>query len=290
VKNLVIARVGPASLHRQWLDAESPRHWDLRLCPYQPIAEDAEVIPGPKWTGLRELLNTWDGWRAYDFIWLPDDDIATDQASINELFAAAAAAGLELFAPALDEHSYYAHFDTLRNPRFFGRRVGFVEIMMPGFSRHALERLLPTLDESETGWGWGLDSVWPKLLGYRNVGILDAVAVTHTRPIGAMRDADLHRRVHAESDRLLERYGCRQEHVTFGTFGPDGAPVELEPELLLAALVEGYWPLIERDPRVLSWITDRQRAHLGAPAYPTAGTPSGPAEVVDALVLEELSA
>jgi hypothetical protein len=288
----VIARVGATSLHPSWFDPETERNWDLRLCPFQPIDEPADVIPGPKWAGLRELLNTWDGWRAYDYIWLPDDDIATSQTAINRLFDIAATAGLDLFAPALDEESYYAHFDTVRNPNFFGRRVGFVEIMVPGFSRAALERLLPTLDESETGWGWGLDSVWPKLLGYRNVGIIDAVAVTHTRPVGEMRDLDLRRRVHEESDRLLARYDCRQEHVTFGAFGPDGEAVETDPQRLLAELVEGYWALIERDPRVLSWVTDLQRAHFGVPEYPTAGTPSEPIgqNDVDFIVAEAFAA
>jgi hypothetical protein len=282
-KSLVVARVGRNSLHGCWVDRGVSRAWDLRLAPYQPIPEQdpavcvvGDVIPGPKWTGLRELFNTWDGWRDYDYIWLPDDDIAASQSAINQLFDVAAEAGLDLFAPALDEHSYFAHFDTVRNPSFFGRRVGFVEIMIPGFSRPALERLLPTLDESETGWGWGLDSVWPKLLDYRNVGIVDAVAVTHTRPVGVMRDPDLRRRVHEESDRLLARYGCRQEHVTLGAFGPDGEVVETTSERLLAQLVEGYWPLIERDPRVLSWIADAQCAHFGGVEYPTAGTPSGP--------------
>src|SRR3954471_13648236 len=102
VRNLVIARVGATSLHRQWLDPETPRTRDLRLCPFQPVAEPAEGIPGPKWAGVRELLNAWDGWREYDYIWLPDDDIATTQVTINRLFDVAATVGLDLFAPALD--------------------------------------------------------------------------------------------------------------------------------------------------------------------------------------------
>jgi hypothetical protein len=84
-------------------------------------------------------------------------------------------AGLDLLAPALSETSYFAHFDTMHNGSFHGRRVGFVEIMCPGFSRAAVERLLFTLELSETGWGCGLDSVWPKLLDYRNVGVLDGL-------------------------------------------------------------------------------------------------------------------
>jgi hypothetical protein len=280
-KNLVLARVGANSLHRDWLDPDTSRNWDLRLVPYEPLPDApiprgvtvADVVPGPKWTGLREALHAWDGWRDYDAIWMPDDDLATTTEDINLLFDVAAGAGLDLFAPALDENSHYAHFDTRVNRRFFGRWVGFVEIMAPGFSRTALERLAPTLDLSETGWGWGLDSVWPKILNYENVGIVDAVAVTHTRPVGAMRDEDLRRRVLAESDRLLARYGCGQVHETFGAFGPDLAPLDLSREALLAELIEGWAELIERDPRVHGWITAFQRGDAPPDPYPIEGTP-----------------
>jgi hypothetical protein len=282
-RNLVLARVGASSLHRRWIDPGIERTWDLRLVPYQPIPDQAdldcdvgEVIPGPKWTGLREALRRWDGWRAYDQVWMPDDDIDAEPQTIERMFAAAAGAGLELFAPALDEASYFAHFDTTRNPRFFGRWTGFVEIMAPGFSRSALERLLPTFDESETGWGWGLDSVWPKLLDYENVGILDAAAVTHTRPVGVMRDEALRRRVLAESDRLLDKYECSQVHATFGAFTADLQPRDLARHELTAELTAGWQPLIERDSRVLRWIAAFQRRPFGDHGYPVAGTPAPP--------------
>jgi len=280
-RNLVVARVGAKSLHPVWIDPNSPRNWDVLLVPYEPIPSHreldchvGEVVAGPKWSGLREVLNTWDGWRDYDYVWLPDDDIQADQAAINRMFDVARAVGLDLFAPALDEESYYAHFITMRNPSFYGRWVGFVEIMVPGFSRSVLEKLLFTLELGETGWGWGLDSVWPKLLDYANVAVIDGVTVRHTRPVGEMRDADLRRRVLAESDRLLDTFECRQVHTNFGAFGPELRPVELAPERLLAELVGGWTYLIERDPRVLAWITEFQRPERGWPEYPVAGTPS----------------
>jgi len=279
-KNLVLARVGASSLHPSWLDPGAERTWDLRLVPYQPIpGQDArdcsvtDVIAGPKWTGIREALSSWDGWRDYDYIWLPDDDILATQSTINRMFEVAGALKLDLFAPALDEQSYFAHFDTTRNPSFFGRWVGFVEIMIPAFSRPALEKVLHTLSETETGWGWGLDSVWPKLLDYRNVSIIDGITVTHTRPVGEMRDEELRRRVHAESDALLKRYDCHQVHATFGAFDEELRRVELPPEGLLAELVKGAQPLIDRDPRVVAWIMEFQRPHFEWPEYPVAGTP-----------------
>jgi hypothetical protein len=161
--NLIIARVGRQSLHSTWLNAAADRNWDLYLCPYQPLPGETDerlmqgdVLPGPKWTGLRELLESWDGWRAYERVWLPDDDLLASQDTINRFFDIAKAAGLELCAPALHENSYFAHFSTMRNRRSHVRRTGFVEIMAPCFSTRALSLLLPSLALSSTGGdgGW----------------------------------------------------------------------------------------------------------------------------------------
>lgn len=279
--HLVIARVGTQSLHPAWLHAAQERSWDLYLCPFEPIAPSAqpgatvgEVVRGPKWTGLRALLESWPGWRDYEYVWLPDDDIFTSQAAIDRMFSLAGALSLQLCAPALHESSYYAHFDTLRNTRCFARRTGFVEIMVPCFRSDVLERLLPTLALSETGWGWGLDSVWPKLLGYQGLGILDAVPVLHTRPVGAFRDAELARRVRAESDRLMAEYDCAQVHTTFEIIESDLSRIELAPDALAARLVEGWSYLWSHDPQVLPWILQAQQPPAGWPAYPIEGCPS----------------
>jgi hypothetical protein len=288
-RNLVLARVGNNSLHQCWVDRGKPRDWDLYLAPYQEIApqngfdcEVGPVIAGPKWSGVRDVLNRWDGWRNYDYVWIPDDDIYAAQDTISRMFDVAGAVGLELFAPALHESSHFAHFSTMENRRFYGRRVGFVEIMMPGFSSAALEALLPTLDLSETGWGWGLDSLWPKLLDYENLGIIDGTPVIHTRPVGRMRDPELGRRVMAESDRILSENDCRQMHVTYGGFGADLNDLALTPEALLVEVVEGSRYLYERDPRVLAWIMDFQRRASAWPEYPTEGTPESVASAGDA--------
>jgi hypothetical protein len=272
-KDLVIARVGPNSLHRTWLDQGKPR--DI------PSQEGLDltvgnVIPGPKWTGLRELLNSWDGWREYDYIWLPDDDIFASQDTISRMFEAARALNLQLFAPALSEGSYYAHFIAMRNRNFFARRVGFVEIMIPGFSRAALELLLPTLDLSTTGWGWGLDSLWPKQLDYRGLGIIDAVPVFHTRPVGAFRDEELSRRVMAESDKILSDYKCSQQMVTFTGIDRDLKDMAISPDELLVKLVDGWQYLQEVEPRILRWIVQHQLPHFSWDFYPTAGAPAAP--------------
>jgi hypothetical protein len=279
--HLVVARVGRKSLHPTWLDASRPRTWDLHLCPYEALDDAALAgctahppIPGPKWTGLRELLTRWDGWRDYERIWLPDDDIAATQSTIDRLFDIAGRLQFELCAPALEESSYYAHFSTMRNERCHARRTGFVEIMAPCFTRRALETLLPTLELTTTGWGWGLDSLWPKLLGYRGVGVIDAAPVLHTRPVGAFRDVALSRAVQSESDVIMERYDCSQVHTTFAAIDEDLQDLPLTAEALTVRLADGWRYLFDRSPGVLPWLLDAQKPAAGWPPYPIAGSPS----------------
>jgi hypothetical protein len=285
-RDLVIARVGRNSLHRTWVDEGRPRNWDLYLCPFQEIPAQTgldcivgDVIPGPKWGGLRTLLNAWDGWRDYDHIWLPDDDILASQDTISAMFSAAAALRFKLFTPALQENSYYGHYIIMRNRSFFARRVGFVEIMVPGFSRPVLEQLLHTLDVSESGWGWGLDPLWAKLLDYQDLGILDGVPVLHTRPVGQLRDAELHRRLSQENDRILATYQCPSQFVTFGGIGPDLQDMALGPDELLVKLARGWDYLINGEPKMLRWFVEHQAPHFSWSPYPDLVCPGGPAAV-----------
>ncbi|WP_138734991.1 hypothetical protein [Modestobacter excelsi] len=282
-RDLVIARVGRNSLHRAWIDEGKPRGWDLYLCPFQEIPPQTgvdctvgEVIPGPKWTGLRTLLNEWDGWRDYDNIWLPDDDILTNQDTISAMFEAAAALQFKLFTPSLQENSHYGHYIIMRNRNFFARRVSFVEIMVPGFSRPVLEQLLHTLDLSTFGWGWGLEPVWAKLLDYEDLGILDAVPVLHTRPVGKLRDADLHRRMSEENDQILAAHDAPLQMVTFAGIGPDLKDMALTPDELLVRLVQGWDYLFAENPGLLRWIVGHQAPFFSWPDYPVLGTPASP--------------
>jgi hypothetical protein len=272
-RNLVIVRAGRTSLHPRWLASERPRNWDLRLAPYEPIGAEDDIVPGPKWSGLSAVLNDWDGWRDYDYVWLPDDDVLASGDTISTMFDVVSQLGLKLFAPALHESSPYTHFITMRNQSFYARWVGFVEIMVPGFERATLERLLPTLDLSTTGWGWGLDSLWPKLLHYEDVGIVDGTPVLHTRPVGNFRDPELSRLVGAESDAIISAHDCEPRHATFGGCGPDLRLRETSPEQLLADLVRGWRYLIDQDARVLAWVVQYQQRQFDFEPYQTSGTP-----------------
>ncbi|MEV6257952.1 DUF707 domain-containing protein [Nocardia sp. NPDC051911] len=191
-RNLVVLRAGDESLHEQWLAGPHPRTWDLVVSYFGDdpdryrVADVARIDrKGPKWPALHHVLTT--DLAAvldrYDYVWLPDDDLAADTSSINELFHCAAQHRLALTQPALTEDSYYSHEITLVDRRFNLRHTNFVEIMAPCFSREFLRRCLPTFDATQTGWG--LDFHWPRFItDSTSIAIVDAVTVRHTRPVG----------------------------------------------------------------------------------------------------------
>ncbi|WP_159080169.1 DUF707 domain-containing protein [Nocardia suismassiliense] len=191
-RNLVVLRAGDTSLHEQWLAGPEPRTWDLVVSyfgddPHRYRDGDVRRLDrkGPKWPALHHVLTVdlADTIEDYDYIWLPDDDLATDTASINELFEYAARYRLALSQPALTEDSYYSHEITLVDRRFELRYTNFVEIMAPCFRRDFLLRCLPTFNATQTGWG--LDFHWPRFVpDTSSIAIVDAVTVRHTRPVG----------------------------------------------------------------------------------------------------------
>jgi hypothetical protein len=164
----------------------------------------------------------------------------------------------------------------MRNASFFARRVGFLEIMIPCFRRATLEELLPTFALSATGWGFGLDSAWPKILGYEHLGIIDAVSIVHTRPVGTFKDADLRRRVMQESDDILAKFECGQRMVTFAAIGPDRHELSLTQEALLVELVRGWQYLFDGSPEALRWLFEQQQSLFSDSPYPMSGLPTSP--------------
>ena len=190
---LVMARAGNASLHCKWISGEG-RRFDLFLSCYgdrsQEYAADAEY--------LREMKSTkWPAWHAhileerdliasYDAVWFPDDDLLIDTAGINRMFDLFMGFELALAQPALSLDSYCSHPILLHDAGHIIRFTNFIEVMGPVFSREALAILHPTFSQSRTGWG--LDYLWPRLLSERGmgarIGVIDAVSMTHTRPVG----------------------------------------------------------------------------------------------------------
>lgn len=214
---LVIVRAGDASLHPGWTRDPATRDWDLVVsyfgddpARFRDAGARRVDDKGQKWSGLHALLTREDFWRDYDYIWLPDDDLAVEQDVVSALFARMARMQLALAQPALSWSSYYSHRVTLHHPSFTLRMTNFVEVMAPCFARPVLERCLPTFVENLSGWG--LDVLWPRMLPAepRACAIVDALQMTHTRPVGGPAYDKLHAAGIAaadEADALMVKYG-----------------------------------------------------------------------------------
>lgn len=111
--------------------------------------------------------------RAYDYYAFFDFDIEITTPALNRLFRVGEVLSLDLFQAALGSQSHGSHALLFARPGSLVRSVPFVEIMMPVFSRSALEDCVATFDESESGYG--LDHLWAHILEYRNMAVVDAV-------------------------------------------------------------------------------------------------------------------
>ncbi|HUH94248.1 MAG TPA: DUF707 domain-containing protein [Casimicrobiaceae bacterium] len=262
---LVVVRAGDRSLHPGWTRSLAGRDWDL-LVSY--FGDDRERFrdagcrriddKGPKWRGLHAFFTREDFWQGYDYVMLPDDDLAIEQETVSRLFARAASRDLELCQPALSWWSYYSHAITVRHPSFALRFTDFVEIMTPCFSRRHLERCLPTFAESVSGWGF--DRIWPRMLAQAApcAAIVDECVVTHTRPVGGPNYAalrELGSTPHEEGRRLLAMHGIspRQAPRVLAAIDCDGRLLRAEDPQDAATIEE----LCRRDR--LEFIASRRR-------------------------------
>lgn len=223
-RNLIVLRAGDNSLHPGWIASPS-RDFDLFVSYYgrkdRQHAEDAEFYehrPGPKWSCIADLLDEHPSLLDhYESFWFPDDDLEADTETLNQMFALFQGLNLKLAQPALTRDSYYSWRQLLQDSRFVMRQVAFVEVMAPIFSRQSLRLCRESLRSSRSGWG--LDWVWPILLGGSTdgrIGVLDATAVKHTRPIGGgdLYKANPELDPNMDSQRLASTHGFAIERFT----------------------------------------------------------------------------
>jgi hypothetical protein len=190
---LAVVRCGDASLHYSW--SGEGRRFDIGISYFGDDAEktfpEARFVhrcKGGKWDGLYSFFGQFpDCVKEYEYFWFPDDDIAADVEAVNRLIEIREEHKLVVCQPSLDDHSYWSHLITLRHPRFILRHTNFVEIMVPLISRAILQRTLPMIENTRSGFG--MDFVWPKMAaditgGVLSSAIVDSVCVRHTRPVG----------------------------------------------------------------------------------------------------------
>lgn len=176
----------PPQLH------DSSRRYDLLLNYYSapeepsPAAEYVFQQGGTKVTAIHKLLKD----RAevltqYEYVLFLDDDILLSASEIEKLFAIMRAEKLDLAQPSLTPDSYGsfpALFHKEGSPGL--RRVNYVEIMAPAFSRRALIANADNFGRAISGFA--VDAVigaqCRSLFG-NCAAVIDAVAARHAREI-----------------------------------------------------------------------------------------------------------
>jgi len=238
MKNLVIVCAGEESLHENWTAGPDESLFDLAVIyygerenRYRERADFYLMQKGLKWRLLHSFLGTMAGeMDSYDYVWFPDDDLMADTSSINRLFEIMAEYELDLAQPSLAPESYINHRITRRRSSFL-RYTNFVEVMAPAFSLPALKKCSPMFAEAVTGWG--MDVIWPHKVNPTfekdNVAIIDAVSVTHTRPLNLSGGfyGSLGKSPHEEMNALLKRYGLKLRPIAY-KYRPRNAPSQIK--------------------------------------------------------------
>ncbi|MDQ0246213.1 hypothetical protein J2S09_003817 [Bacillus fengqiuensis] len=227
-KFLVLSRVSDDSLHKEWIFPTEDKNFDLFLEYYgdhsNRYAEDcqyySECKTGSLFPRMYEIIKNNPIVFDYDAICIACDDISTNATNINKMFNIFMGNNLWLAQPALTRDSYYSHGITLQEQGNILRYTNFVESMMPIFTPAALSVCWNSFGKSQSGWG--LDLIWPKLLGYpmNKIGIIDETPVKHSRPVGGgtlYKDVDESQ--HEDLVRICQEYKLTNpfDFKTFGT-------------------------------------------------------------------------
>jgi hypothetical protein len=124
-----------------------------------------------------------------------------------------------LAQPALMPDSFYLWPVTVKHFKYNLRYTKFVETMVPIFSPEALRICLSTFNKNISGWG--LDFIWPKLLGYpkKKIAVLDITPVRHTRRHGGgdlYKNIKSHYKINVYANNelaILDKYGVDNSWV-----------------------------------------------------------------------------
>ncbi len=163
------------------------RNWDL-IVSYTGIDPKRFHSPhavrmdfkGPKWAVVRHVAGRLgDSLEQYDHIWVPDDDLQTDTASINAMFDICSEYSLALAQPSLTSDSYVDDEISRVVPDHVLRYTNYVSDMAPCFSREFLNRCLPDFDSTISELG--LAALWPTMLGDRDIAVVDYASVRNVR-------------------------------------------------------------------------------------------------------------
>ncbi|MGI4884328.1 MAG: hypothetical protein ACRYFR_05150 [Janthinobacterium lividum] len=225
-KNLIIAPCGNSStvFATDWLKDAEAKEFDVCLLFYHAEIKEPSLYEGVeyfyhlkdfKFRMIHNLLtavapNLLD---EYEYFYFIDDDVALDTAAINRMFTMSKLFDTWVSQASLSQDSFCS-WPILKNKASCVLRfMGQVEVMAPLFSRAALRQCLVSFNENKSSWG--MDSVWPKILGYptNKLAVFDDVVMVHTRPVGG---GELYAKIKAdpneEWDSIIKKYDAIKDN------------------------------------------------------------------------------
>jgi hypothetical protein len=211
-KYLVFSSVGDTNCIHHWLADSSHRNFDLITYYY---GDDPDFSPDSNLLISRKGLKYENFYHCvhninlsnYEAVWVVDDDIVMQTHAINRMFARFSQFNLLLAQPSFCADSRVSWQITRQDPTCTIRYTNFVENGVAIFSRDVLEVLKPTFKVARTGWG--IDLIWPKLMGFpaRKIAVIDDVCCVHPSDAPSSLNRVIPRHLHRYSGiELLKRY------------------------------------------------------------------------------------
>ncbi len=234
-KNLLITTIGRDNKLADWIDGY--RSFDVAIVNYDGhniykyITRELAhcyTFPTFKYPGIYKMMSVNPRIGNYDYFFMPDEDIYISCDDINRLFLETEKRKLDLACPSIENSdisfpswSLFEHRDGIDITY-----TNFVEVMCPVFSKRAFDLCLNTFNKSQSGWG--IDLVWPKIIGDTgsNIAVIHSIIARHTRKIGS---GNLYSKLNnigvkpsIERKRLMAEYGVESiasgEHEKHGRY------------------------------------------------------------------------
>lgn len=224
--SLVVATVGDGWTPDRWLNSPSSANFDLGVLYYGfdpnftcTTCTFTIHIPGPKWyiyyyfTTTPTYLEV--QYRGYDYIMMPDDDLELDTCIISTVFDVAKQYDLIMAQSSVckEKGTSFTYWKLLyQDPRYRLRYVDFIEVMAPVMRMDFFDAVVrPTLKGSFVGYG--LDHIWPALLGWPQdrLGVVDEVCMVHPPSPPSGKEGGLY----VVAGQLTEESGAQEEQRRF---------------------------------------------------------------------------
>ena len=121
-----------------------------------------------------------------------------------------------------------------------------------------LDQLLPTFALSVSGWGYGLEFVWAKRVDYKDIIVVDAAPMRHTRPVGANYAPGQMESLRKEMHELMQSQNAPWLLASLAGQTRDKGLLPRATAKFLRLYMDGYWDLAKTDDRVFMMLMHEQ--------------------------------